>query len=115
MQALGSVINEVLHEIEEHESLNEEGNQLRSEIFEENIEANDNTSYTDVSLLNDKGSIEYFMVGLSRKDVKIAQGNPISVDYLDGKEIWFYGWPQVIFKNGKVVDFVDPYDQLNVR
>lgn len=71
---------------------------------------NDDTSDTDAAAVP-----SYFSLGSSKSEVIKAQGKPISVDYFDGKEIWFFGEHRVVLKNGKVVDYVDPYDQLNVR
>lgn len=62
-----------------------------------------------------KNKNRFFSIGSSMKDVQEIQGKPISTNYFDGKEIWFYGEHRVVFKNGIVIQYVDPYNQLKIK
>lgn len=62
-----------------------------------------------------KNKNRFFSIGSSMKDVEEIQGKPISTNYYDGKEIWFYGEHRVVFKNGIVIQYVDPYNQLKIK
>ncbi|MDM1376341.1 J domain-containing protein [Myroides marinus] len=57
-----------------------------------------------------------FRIGSSQKDVEDSQGKPKSVHAHLDIDIWFYGDnSRVRFKNGYVIDYVDPYNELNIK
>lgn len=105
-------IVEDIEELEERENIKSSNSPVQMEKYEDLSKSDLLKDDYDTTV---EESVSSFTLGSSKNEVKKAQGKPLSVDYFDGKEIWFYGEHRVVFKNGKVVDFVDPYDQLNIR
>lgn len=57
---------------------------------------------------------KFFKIGSTKDEVFAAQGEATKVySHLD-IDIWYYGDHRVRFKGGRVLDYVDPYKQLNV-
>ncbi|WP_121965102.1 J domain-containing protein [Myroides sp. N17-2] len=57
---------------------------------------------------------KFFKIGSTKDEVFAAQGEPVRVHSHLDIDTWFYGDHRVRFKGGRVLDYVDPYKQLNV-
>lgn len=57
---------------------------------------------------------KFFKIGSTKDEVFAAQGEPVRVHSHLDIDTWFYGDHRVRFKGGRVLDYVDPYRQLNV-
>lgn len=93
--------------------------QVRQEVSDKLPKSKPNEiSVNDNALDNTTApSDTYFHLGSNKQTVLQIQGNPTTVNKIEaiGIETWYYGLSSVTFKNGRVSEFSNSGDNLQVR